>query len=174
MAYYVYELFDPETDLVFYVGKGTGNRIDAHELEAKAGRVSRKCQTIRDIHSKELKVGKRRVRSFADEQDAYDFEAAHIESIGLDNLTNVIPGGGLARGGYTLRHDRQSVSAIAELLNRTNGVPGISFTVGGRTQRLMFAELRKHWVQSIADIVSRRGVNWVNQIASHYKVAFNG
>jgi len=34
LGYYVYLLKDPETDKVFYVGKGTGNRIFQHLKEA--------------------------------------------------------------------------------------------------------------------------------------------
>ena len=30
LGYYVYLLIDPETDQIFYVGKGIGNRIFAH------------------------------------------------------------------------------------------------------------------------------------------------
>jgi hypothetical protein len=34
MKYYVYELVDPRTSRVFYVGKGRGKRMHAHEREA--------------------------------------------------------------------------------------------------------------------------------------------
>ena len=34
LGYYVYSLIDPFSDKVFYIGKGTGNRVYAHENDA--------------------------------------------------------------------------------------------------------------------------------------------
>ena len=97
MTYYVYELIDPRCDLPFYVGKGKKNRIDAHEKEALDGKISNKCDFIRELWAEGLKVKKRKVEFFDDEREAYEFEAAHIAEIGLHNLTNIDPGGGSAR-----------------------------------------------------------------------------
>lgn len=49
--WYVYELVDPRDQAVFYVGKGAGKRVDAHEAEAasKPQVCSRKLNRIRDI-----------------------------------------------------------------------------------------------------------------------------
>ena len=33
-GYYVYALVDPRDDKVFYIGKGTGNRVFSHEMES--------------------------------------------------------------------------------------------------------------------------------------------
>jgi uncharacterized protein len=35
LGYYVYLLVDPQTDRVFYVGKGTGGRCFSHVREAR-------------------------------------------------------------------------------------------------------------------------------------------
>lgn len=90
--FFVYELVDPRDDSVFYVGKGQGNRPQDHLKEARRGKSSEKCDRIRDIE-KSGSVTIRIVARFSDEAESYDFEAKRIESIGLDNLTNVIPGG---------------------------------------------------------------------------------
>ena len=37
MKYYVYHLIDPRDNSVFYIGKGTGNRINDHQKEALRG-----------------------------------------------------------------------------------------------------------------------------------------
>lgn len=91
--WYVYHLIDPRTMLPFYVGKGSGNRIDAHEKEASKGVCSRKCKLINELRENNLNVIKEKIAFFTYEADAYDFERQEIERIGLKNLTNVIPGG---------------------------------------------------------------------------------
>lgn len=101
--WYVYELIDPRTDKPFYVGKGTGNRIDHHEREAAKGVCSKKCKLIRELHKNNLIVVKKKVAIFNDEQEAYAFEESHIASIGLKNLTNVMPGGGAVGVKFSIR-----------------------------------------------------------------------
>lgn len=94
MTYYVYALIDPRNNKPFYIGKGKGSRIDAHEKEAAKGVYSRKCKRIREIQDDGESVVKLKLSHHKQEQDAYDAEAQEIERIGLDNLTNVVPGGG--------------------------------------------------------------------------------
>lgn len=91
--WYVYELIDPRTDTVFYVGKGKNSRIDDHEVEAKGTGTSHKCNKIRSIWADGLQINKRKIAQFWDEEAAYEYEAERIAEIGLDNLTNVLPGG---------------------------------------------------------------------------------
>jgi len=92
--WYVYELVDPRTNSVFYVGKGKGERVHQHEREAAKGICSEKTNRINEILSFGLEIGKRKIAYFWSEQDAYDYEAEVIAQYGLDNLTNAIPGGG--------------------------------------------------------------------------------
>lgn len=86
--YYVYELIDPRTGAVFYVGKGKGKRIDAHEAEARRGHASDKCEQIRAIWAAGNRVIKREVGRFKDEDAAYAFEAERIAQ--YTGLTNVV------------------------------------------------------------------------------------
>lgn len=99
MKYYVYTLTDPRDGAVFYVGKGSGNRIDAHEAEARAKTFyvvnSPKCERIRAIEAAGLKVVKAKVALFVDEAPAYAYESRLIET--LPNLTN---GGAQFRSGF--------------------------------------------------------------------------
>jgi hypothetical protein len=91
--YYVYELRDPRSSEIFYVGKGQGKRIDAHEKEAEKGVHSPKCDLIREIWAAGLQIEKEIIERFRDEAEAYAVEKDLIASIGLDNLTNIAPGG---------------------------------------------------------------------------------
>jgi hypothetical protein len=91
--WYVYELVDGRSGDVFYVGKGTGDRMHAHEKQAPKTPHSKKSARILSIQSSGSSVVKRQVACFWDEQAAYDFETDHIEWFGLQNLTNVLPGG---------------------------------------------------------------------------------
>lgn len=91
--FYVYTLTDPRDGLVFYVGKGKKNRIDHHEAEARRGVYSRKCDQIRAIWESGAQVTKAKVFRTTDEMAAFAHEIALIQSIGLQNLTNVLPGG---------------------------------------------------------------------------------
>lgn len=93
MTYYVYALIDPRDGQPFYIGKGKGNRSEAHEKEARAGKRSRKCDRIRNIWADGKEVGRRIVETFDDEDAAFDREISMIASIGLEQLTNVLPGG---------------------------------------------------------------------------------
>ena len=91
--WYVYELSDPRDNSVFYVGKGSGNRIDAHERDTIKGVCSKKCNKIRSINNSGYSIHKEKVATFWDEQAAYDYETERISFYGLSNLTNIIAGG---------------------------------------------------------------------------------
>lgn len=48
---YVYGLIDPRTNKIFYIGKGSDNRVFDHEKEAEKSLTSekQKIDTIKDI-----------------------------------------------------------------------------------------------------------------------------
>lgn len=104
--WYVYELIDPRTDLVFYVGKGSGNRIDHHEKETLRGVCSKKINKIKSIINKKLAIKKQKIAYFCDEQMAYDYETDRIDFYGLENLTNVMAGG--QKAWERRKHERRS------------------------------------------------------------------
>ena len=170
MVYYVYELRDPRNCKPFYVGKGKGARISQHELDARRGRVSRKCDFIREIERAGLRVDRVKVRTFSDEQDAYDYEAELICHYGLENLTNVVYGGGAARLGASVYHDRMTVKWAAEILNRTQGRKIKALIVLG--ERLDLTKIVDGYIERVAQTINRRGLHFVNQIAARYSVSF--
>jgi hypothetical protein len=169
--FYVYELIDPRDESVFYVGKGKKGRLDQHEVEARKGRQSRKCQRIRDIEAAGLKIGKRKVESFKDEMEAYAAEAALICRYGLASLTNAVPGGGgsLSRG-PSMYEDRHAVIEAAKLFRRVHGVDLSKMMVMGREFDGSF--MIPYMQGLIERIAKRRSLAWVNEIAAHFRVEF--
>lgn len=112
--WYVYQLLD-ESMKPFYVGKGKGNRINAHENQAARGVCSKKCNKIRSIWASGGTVIKQRVAVFWDEMAAYDHETDLIDEIGLENLTNLMRGGA---GGWERRVTERRARRGAEMSAR--------------------------------------------------------
>lgn len=93
--YYVYTLAYPD-GTVFYVGKGTGSRIDRHEKEARSDKPSYnpyKCRIIRKIWDEGGQVLKQKIAFYDREEDAFKAEIALIAFYGKDTLTNLTEGG---------------------------------------------------------------------------------
>ena len=55
---YVYSLSDPETNKIFYIGRGVGNRVFQHAKNADDLNIAPtdKIEKIREIHSKNKQV----------------------------------------------------------------------------------------------------------------------
>lgn len=95
IGYYVYFLKDPVTGEVFYIGKGTGNRIFAHLNAALAlPDASDKLERIRNILSQGNEVSHWIVRHGLTEKEAFEVESALIDFVGLGGLTNLVQGHG--------------------------------------------------------------------------------
>lgn len=95
--YYVYGLRDPRDHKVFYIGKGTGNRVFEHERESLANPNSEKLKlkTIAEIKAAGFEVEKIMVHSGLTETEAFAVEAALInmfQYLQKDGLTNISAG----------------------------------------------------------------------------------
>lgn len=92
LGFYVYRLIDPENQKVFYVGKGTGNRVFAHINEAikNEDAASLKLSCIRSIKAKGMEVGHIIHRHGLAEKEAFEVEAALIDA--YPELTNAAGG----------------------------------------------------------------------------------
>lgn len=93
LGYYVYFLIDPETKQIFYIGKGVGNRVFAHANAAISQPTpSEKLDRIRTIHEKGMSVEHVIHRHGLTEKEAFEVEAALIDFVGIDTLTNQVLG----------------------------------------------------------------------------------
>ena len=120
IGWYVYALVDPQDGSVFYVGKGTGNRVFAHAAAAAevAGEATAKLDRIRAILSSGQDVECFIIRhGIESERLAYEIEAAVIDTFRLLSpgmstdrfqLTNAVLGHRHARHG--LAHASQVAS----------------------------------------------------------------
>lgn len=107
LGYYVYLYSDPANGQPFYVGKGIGNRVFSH---LKDSSETQKVQRIAEIRSRgqEPKI---EILAFGlDEETAFKVEAAAIDLVGFENLTNA------QIGRHARQFGRKSIDAIhAEL-----------------------------------------------------------
>ena len=93
LGYYVYLLLDPDTNQVFYVGKGVANRIFEHLYEAAENPDEYdKLAVIRDIQRRGKDVQCIFHRHGLSEKEAFEVESSLIDFIGLANITNRVHG----------------------------------------------------------------------------------
>ena len=104
LDYYVYLYINPLDETVFYIGKGRGNRAFSH-LDDPAR--SAKAALIAEIRSAHLEPRiEILVHGLKDEETALKIEAAVIDLLGKERLTNEV-------GGYQSRsHGRMTVSQV--------------------------------------------------------------
>ena len=96
LGFYVYVYSDPRNNQPFYIGKGTGNRAFAH-LGDKT--ESAKVARIREIREAGLEPQIEVLAFGLDETTAFKVEAAAIDLIGFENLTNRVIGHGAKKFG---------------------------------------------------------------------------
>jgi hypothetical protein len=105
--YYVYGLSRPNGK-VFYVGKGSRNRMYAHAREAKSGHKCHKCNVIRKIWRGKGEIAYCTYWAGNNEDEAFEQEQYWIAFYGLETLTNRTAGGeGLREYEYTDEHRKR-------------------------------------------------------------------
>lgn len=90
LLYYVYIYSDPETDEIFYVGKGIGNRAFSHLRDDGDNEKSRIIKRIKE-RGQEPRI-EILIHGLEDEYTALKVEAAIIDLIGKEKLANRVRG----------------------------------------------------------------------------------
>lgn len=153
LRYYVYALRDPRNGRVFYVGKGIGDRINAHAREAGKDPESEraKLRTINEIEASGAQVDLLFLRTgIDDEATAFVVEQAVIDTFAADGqpLTNLVRG---------LHSGSQGLATLATVVarHRAEPCPPIELPIimvkiqkGWRpdsSEHEIFEQTRGHW-----------------------------
>lgn len=108
LGYYVYQLKDPTTQEIFYIGKGKGDRILSHIRSAQIESLNsnnKKSGIIRRI-SEEGKIPIHEIiRHGLTEEEALLVESVLINYLGLDSLSNRVLGHDTGTFGITTLQD---------------------------------------------------------------------
>lgn len=128
--FYVYILIDPSTDLVFYVGKGKGNRMYEHKTEAlKKQHYNKHLQNkILKIHSADLSIKYDKVFVSNIEEEVFAKEIETILYFGIDNLCNLTEGG---EGSTGYKHTIEAIEKMKEFVSQRNWVGSKNPNYGG-------------------------------------------
>ncbi|MEM6192145.1 LEM-3-like GIY-YIG domain-containing protein [Shewanella scandinavica] len=98
LGFYVYGLVDPRYKRIFYVGKASANDRAFNHLKVTISE-SKKQEIIDEIRAANLEPTVEILRyGLESEKVALEVEAAIIDAIGLENLTNGVRGHGVERG----------------------------------------------------------------------------
>jgi hypothetical protein len=101
LGHYVYALVDPRDEAIFYVGKASANNRAFNHLRSVTGEEEKQTR-IRDIRAAGFEPAVEILRYGLSSADAsLEVEAALIDALGLENLTNKVRGHGVDRGRQT-------------------------------------------------------------------------
>lgn len=116
LGFYVYGLIDPDTKGMFYIGKGSGNRVFMHVRDAIEGdESSLKLDKIRDILSQSKQVEHVILRSGLKENEAFKIESTLIDFVNYFNngTLNAVSG---------QHSDDQGIMTTDEIIRKYNAI----------------------------------------------------
>ena len=117
LKYYVYGLISPLDDKLFYVGKGTGNRVFMHLKDAiKEDSSNLKLDIIRSVLSKGLEIKHLILRHGLSEKEAFEVESTLIDfgDYFKYNFSNIVAG---------TDSDKRGIMTSNEIIRKYNSKP---------------------------------------------------
>ncbi len=158
LGYYVYLYIDPRSGKPFYVGKGQGQRALSH-LTAEG--ESRKAALLQELKQQGLAP---RIdilaHALTDEETAFRIEAAVIDLLGLNDLSNMV------RGSRSMQLGRMS---LKELITYYAATP---VEIDDRVLLIRISKLYRHGMSATELYEATRGVWKLGQRRERAKYAF--
>ena len=177
---YVYILIDPRNNKIFYVGKGTGNRVFAHVNDSvETEHESDKLNMIRVIRSQGLEVKQYIVRHGLDEDDALTVESTLIDFLtfpdfsDLATITNKVSGHHQWDKGIKTIEEIEILYACEKLKEEDLHHNLMSININKTYDRMLenrnlYEATRKYWVASL------QSVEKVDFVLSEYRGIVRG
>lgn len=178
LGYYVYGLQDPRNNKIFYIGKGTANRVfqhveDSHEFEKETVKLSQ----IREIERDGYAVQHLIIRHGLTEDEAFTFESTIIDFFLFQGqqLTNLV------QGHKAREHGIRTVDEICRLyepedleeLRHPVAIININKRYRrGRFSKDIYQSVREAWVisESRRETVEYVLAEYLGRIVGVYKV----
>ena len=162
-GFYVYALVDPRNDKVFYIGKGTGNRVFSHEIESGKSRESekKKLKKIREIENCGYSVKRLIVNWGLTENEAFIAEATLINLLNrMPNiqLTNEVSGHHVHESLTTEEFELQHGAVPLEKEDIKHSILVIKINKlyrRGMSEAELYDSVRGFWAASLRSIKSR-------------------
>ncbi len=163
-GFYVYALIDPRDDRVFYIGKGTGNRVFSHEYESGKSRNSEKQKLLRiqEIENSGHYVKRLIINWDLTENEAFVAEASLInllKYLGDTQLTNDVSGHHVHEG-LTVEEFEQLYGAVPlnpEDIKHSILVIKINKLYRrGMSESELYDAVRGFWAASLKSIETRK------------------
>ena len=110
IKHYIYIYSDPDTNQIFYVGKGNNNRVFSHLKADDDSEIKQKIEEIRK-RGKEPKI-EILLHGLKDDKTALRVESSIIDLLGVNNLANKV------RGYESSKFGRMSVDELKALYHR--------------------------------------------------------
>ncbi len=126
MKYYVYQLIDPKTNKIFYIGKGQKLRMYQHVKDVQRGRIPNRTNVylyykIKEILDSGYKIKYKEVFETDIGQEAYNREKQLITEIGLKNLCNITEGGKGGSGMFEKKHSEETKCKMSKAHDNVSG-----------------------------------------------------
>lgn len=163
-GFYVYALVDPRNDKVFYIGKGTGNRVFSHEIESGKSRESekKKLQHIREIENCGYSVRRLIINWGLTENEAFIAEATLINLLNRMpdiQLTNEVSGHNVHESLTTEEFELQYGAVPLEKEDIKHSILVIKINKlyrRGMSDAELYDSVRGFWVASLKSIEARK------------------
>lgn len=167
---YVYALTDPVNKEVFYIGKGTGNRVFRHSDDAlgEDGLSSDKLDRIRSIHNQGNKVYPYIIRHQLTDYEAYVVESSLIDLMGLIGkpLTNLQNGHNSVSYGLMSAEEIERKYTLVKLNNLPDGFICININKTykrGADFNDIYQATKQAWV------INKNRLNEITHVLSEYR-----